>query len=79
MLLAKQAWCTQALLMIAHATPLLLFRCMLQLMPETLYLTCNIIDRYLSIRNVTRKRLQLVGADAIVQLTRSRHSHCYMI
>jgi cyclin B len=32
----------------------------LQLMPETLYLTCNIIDRYLAIRNVTRKRLQLV-------------------
>lgn len=29
-------------------------------MPETLYLTCNIIDRYLAIRNVTRKRLQLV-------------------
>lgn len=33
----------------------------LQLMPETLYLTCNIIDRYLAIRNVTRKRLQLVS------------------
>lgn len=32
-----------------------------KLMPETLYLTCNLIDRYLSIRNVTRKRLQLVG------------------
>jgi hypothetical protein len=31
-----------------------------QLMPETLYLTCNLIDRFLSIRNVTRKRLQLV-------------------
>jgi hypothetical protein len=29
-------------------------------MPETLYLTCNLIDRYLAIRNVTRKRLQLV-------------------
>ena len=36
----------------------------LQLMPETLYLTCNIIDRYLSIRNVTRKRLQLVSQGA---------------
>jgi hypothetical protein len=34
-------------------------------MPETLYLTCNLIDRYLSKRNVTRKRLQLVrGARA---------------
>lgn len=41
---------------------LLFFLCVLQLMPETLYLTCNIIDRYLSIRNVTRKRLQLVSA-----------------
>jgi hypothetical protein len=30
-------------------------------MPETLYLTCNLIDRYLSIRNITRKRLQLVS------------------
>lgn len=33
----------------------------LQLMPETLYLTCNIIDRYLEKRNITRKRLQLVS------------------
>lgn len=32
-----------------------------QLMPETLYLTVNVIDRYLSLRSVTRKRLQLVG------------------
>lgn len=31
-------------------------------MPETLYLTVNLIDRYLAKRNVTRKRLQLVGA-----------------
>lgn len=31
-------------------------------MPETLYLTCNLIDRYLALKNVTRKRLQLVGA-----------------
>uniref|UniRef100_A0A383W4K9 Cyclin N-terminal domain-containing protein n=1 Tax=Tetradesmus obliquus TaxID=3088 RepID=A0A383W4K9_TETOB len=37
-----------------------------KLMPETLYLTCNIIDRYLSIRNVTRKRLQLVGVTAML-------------
>ena len=29
-------------------------------MPETLYLTVNLIDRYLAKRNVTRKRLQLV-------------------
>jgi hypothetical protein len=35
-------------------------------MPETLYLTCNIIDRYLAIRNVTRKRLQLVSSPQTV-------------
>lgn len=33
---------------------------LLQLMPETLYLTCNLIDRFLEIKNVSRKRLQLV-------------------
>ncbi|KAI8475552.1 MAG: B type mitotic cyclin [Monoraphidium minutum] len=37
-----------------------------KLMPETLYLTCNLIDRYLSKRNVTRKRLQLVGVTAML-------------
>eukprot|EP00879_Flechtneria_rotunda_P019319 GHRR01020291.1.p1 GENE.GHRR01020291.1~~GHRR01020291.1.p1 ORF type:complete len:401 (+),score=105.56 GHRR01020291.1:116-1318(+) len=37
-----------------------------KLMPETLYLTCNIIDRYLSARNVSRKRLQLVGVTAML-------------
>lgn len=37
----------------------------MQLMPETLYLTCNIIDRYLSIRNVSRKRLQLVSTATV--------------
>jgi cyclin B len=36
-----------------------------ELMPETLYLTVNIIDRYLSIRSVTRKELQLVGISAM--------------
>lgn len=38
-------------------------------MPETLYLTCNIIDRYLSIRNVSRKRLQLVRALSLKRLS----------
>ncbi|XP_077234555.1 G2/mitotic-specific cyclin-2-like isoform X2 [Tasmannia lanceolata] len=33
----------------------------LELMPETLFLTINLIDRYLSYRNVMRKSLQLVG------------------
>lgn len=37
-----------------------------ELMPETLYLTVNIIDRYLSIEAVTRKNLQLVGITAML-------------
>lgn len=32
----------------------------MQLMPETLYLTVNLIDRFLEIKQVTRKNLQLV-------------------
>lgn len=32
----------------------------LQLMPETLFLTANLIDRFLEIKGVTRKNLQLV-------------------
>ncbi len=31
-----------------------------QLMPETLFLTTNLIDRFLEIKGVTRKNLQLV-------------------
>ena len=34
----------------------------LQLMPETLFLTMNLIDRFLEARSMTRKNLQLVGA-----------------
>lgn len=36
-----------------------------KLMPETLFLTVNIIDRYLSHEIVTRKELQLVGVTAM--------------
>ena len=36
-----------------------------KLMPETLFLTINIIDRYLSHEIVTRKELQLVGVTAM--------------
>lgn len=32
----------------------------MQLLPETLYLTCSIIDRFLEKKGVLRKRLQLV-------------------
>jgi Cyclin, N-terminal domain len=34
--------------------------CRAQLMPESLFLTINLIDRYLAARQVTRKNLQLV-------------------
>jgi len=32
----------------------------LQLMPETLFLTVNLIDRFLALKQVTRRNLQLV-------------------
>jgi G2/mitotic-specific cyclin-B, other len=37
-----------------------------KLMPETLFLTVNLIDRYLAREPVTRKRLQLVGVTAML-------------
>ena len=35
-------------------------------MPETLYLTVNLIDRFLEAKQVTRKHLQLVGVTAML-------------
>ncbi len=37
-----------------------------KLMMETLYLTVNLIDRYLSVQSVSRKNLQLVGVTALL-------------
>eukprot|EP00878_Enallax_costatus_P017432 GHUV01018309.1.p1 GENE.GHUV01018309.1~~GHUV01018309.1.p1 ORF type:complete len:236 (+),score=89.03 GHUV01018309.1:993-1700(+) len=37
-----------------------------KLMPESLFLTINLIDRYLAVRPVTRKNLQLVGVTAML-------------
>jgi G2/mitotic-specific cyclin-B, other len=37
-----------------------------ELMPETLYLTTYIIDRYLSLEGVPRRQLQLVGMCAML-------------
>ncbi|KAI3700488.1 hypothetical protein L2E82_45118 [Cichorium intybus] len=37
-----------------------------ELMPESLYLTVNIVDRYLSMRTVPRRELQLVGISAML-------------
>ena len=45
------------------------------LAPETLYLTVNIIDRYLSLVQVARSRLQLVGVTAL--LIASKYEEIY--
>lgn len=37
-----------------------------KLVPETLYLTVNLIDRYLEIEEVKREKLQLVGVTAML-------------
>jgi len=37
-----------------------------KLVPETLYLTINLIDRYLEIREVSRPKLQLVGVTCLL-------------
>ena len=36
-----------------------------KLLPETLFITINIIDRYLSIRDINRKYLQLLGVSSM--------------
>lgn len=37
-----------------------------ELMPETLYLSINIVDRFLSLKVVSRKELQLVGISSML-------------
>ena len=37
-----------------------------ELMPETLYLAVNIVDRFLSLKTVPRKELQLVGISSML-------------
>ncbi|CAI0542044.1 unnamed protein product, partial [Linum tenue] len=37
-----------------------------ELMPETLYLTLNIVDRFLAVKVVARRELQLVGMSAML-------------
>lgn len=36
------------------------------MVPETLYLTINLIDRYLAVKQVRRSKLQLVGVSALL-------------
>jgi hypothetical protein len=49
----------------------------LQLMPESLFLTINLIDRYLAARQVTRKNLQLVSTSFIVTLPLSKKQRLF--
>ncbi len=46
-----------------------------KLLPETLFLTVNLIDRYLSLENVNRGSLQLVGVTAM--LIASKYEEIY--
>jgi G2/mitotic-specific cyclin-B, other len=46
-----------------------------KMVPETLYLTVNIIDRYLSQKQVRRSKLQLVGVSAL--LVASKYEEIY--
>jgi cyclin B len=41
-----------------------------QLSPETFYLTINIIDRFLSVKTVPRRELQLVGIGATLMASK---------
>lgn len=41
-----------------------------KLLAETLFLTVNLIDRYLSVKQVQRSRLQLVGVSAMLITTK---------
>ena len=45
------------------------------LLPETLYLTINLIDRFLSLHSVNRNKLQLVGVTAM--LIASKYEEIY--
>lgn len=40
--------------------------CRFQLMPETLYLTINVLDRYLSKKTASVRELQLVGIGSML-------------
>uniref|UniRef100_A0A6B2LDW7 Uncharacterized protein n=1 Tax=Arcella intermedia TaxID=1963864 RepID=A0A6B2LDW7_9EUKA len=48
---------------------------MFKLIPETLFLSVNIIDRYLSLKNVPRDKLQLVGITSM--LIASKYEEIY--
>lgn len=41
-----------------------------KLLPETLFLTVNLIDRFLSVRQISRNKLQLVGVCSLMIATK---------
>ena len=41
-----------------------------KLLPETLYITVNLIDRYLSLYNVQKSQVQLVGVASLLIATK---------
>lgn len=47
-----------------------------QLLPETLYLTVNLIDRFLSLKVVTLNKFQLVGATALFIAAKYEEINC---
>lgn len=50
-----------------------------ELMPETLYLTINIVDRYLSMKIVSRRELQLVGMSSMLLACKYEESYCLQV
>lgn len=50
-----------------------------ELMPETLYLTINIVDRYLSKKIVSRRELQLVGMSSMLLACKYEESYCLQV
>ena len=51
--------------------------CGTQLLPETLYLTTNLIDRFLELKGVSRKNLQLVRMASQCRTPGPRHATLY--
>lgn len=50
-----------------------------ELTPETLYLTINIVDRYLSKKIVSRRELQLVGMSSMLLACKYEESYCLQV
>jgi hypothetical protein len=50
-----------------------------KMVPESLYMTVSIIDRYLELKQVRRSRLQLVGVAALLVSTQLSYPHEHLI